>query len=139
MPRLVSLHVIDAATANASMCPTANGPSGHHLEKSPNGTPAIEASSLEDAPDAGLRSLDHCRCFAALVAPPNTLSPRVFLDYAVACFMTLSFATSARPQKHVPNTRLALMARELQKANHSCQTSANYHHGDTICDREPCP
>ncbi|KIN01283.1 hypothetical protein OIDMADRAFT_54416 [Oidiodendron maius Zn] len=41
------------------MCPTANGPSGHHLEKSPNGTPAIEASSLEDAPDAGLRSLDH--------------------------------------------------------------------------------
>jgi hypothetical protein len=136
---LVSLHDIDAATANASMCPTANGPAGHQLEKSPNGIPAIEVSSPEDAPDAGLRSLDHCRCFAALKLPQDSIAT-VFLDYAVVCFMTMSFAASVRPRRqHVLGTRLAILARGLQNANYSCQTSANYLYGDTICDRELCP
>lgn len=59
-PVLSVCAIIDAVAANASMCPTANGPAGHQLEKSPNGPPKIEVSSPEDAPDAGLRSLDHC-------------------------------------------------------------------------------
>lgn len=48
------------------MCPTANGPAGHKLEKPPNGPPAVEITSPDDAPDAGLRSLDHCRCLFSL-------------------------------------------------------------------------
>jgi hypothetical protein len=41
------------------MCPTANG-SGVELEKS-EAPPSIAITAPEDVPDAGLRSLDHCR------------------------------------------------------------------------------
>ena len=42
------------------MCPTANG-SGLELEKFPDAPPSIAITVPEDVPDAGLRSLDHCR------------------------------------------------------------------------------
>jgi hypothetical protein len=43
------------------MCPTANG-SGRELEKSLDAPPpSIAITAPEDVPDAGLRSLDHCR------------------------------------------------------------------------------
>ena len=42
------------------MCPTANG-SGPELEKFPDAPPSIAITAPEDVPDAGLRSLDHCK------------------------------------------------------------------------------
>jgi hypothetical protein len=51
---------IDAATSNASMSSIPNG-SGPELEKFPHAPPSIEVTVAEDVPDAGLRSLDHCK------------------------------------------------------------------------------
>jgi hypothetical protein len=42
------------------MCPTANG-SRPEVEKFPDAPPSIEITAPEDVPDAGLRSLDHCK------------------------------------------------------------------------------
>jgi hypothetical protein len=53
---------IDAVTPNASMSSIPNG-SGPELEKFPDAPPSIEISPAEDVPDAGLRSLDHCKPF----------------------------------------------------------------------------
>lgn len=55
------LKAIDAAAPNASMSsiPTGSGP---ELEKFPDAPPSIEVTAPEEAPHAGLRSLDHCMC-----------------------------------------------------------------------------
>ena len=42
------------------MCPTAND-SGLEREKFPDAPPLIAITAPEDVPDAGLRSLDHCK------------------------------------------------------------------------------
>ena len=42
------------------MCPTEHG-SGPELEKFPDAPPSIAIIAPEDVPDAGLRSLDHCK------------------------------------------------------------------------------
>jgi hypothetical protein len=51
----------DVAAPNASMCPTSNGSGGLELEKFPDAPPTIAVTAPEDVPDAGLRSLDHCK------------------------------------------------------------------------------
>ena len=59
-PHPKSYEVYRCCTPNASMCPTANG-SGRELEKPLNAPPSVAITAPEDVPDAGLRSLDHCR------------------------------------------------------------------------------
>lgn len=67
-PSLLTFGFIDAAAANASMCPTANGSGGLQLEKFPPAPPSIEITAPEDVPDAGLRSLDHCKHLSGLTS-----------------------------------------------------------------------
>ena len=64
---LVSSGFIDAAAANASMCPIANGSSSLQLEKFPDVPPSIKITTAEDIPDAGLRNLDHCKQLSRLL------------------------------------------------------------------------
>jgi hypothetical protein len=82
------------------MCPTANGPAGHQLEKSPNGPPAIEITAPEDAPDAGLRSLDHCTFISHLLQSLKSISAHLLLMSSVAPLVMTSRATSTPENKH---------------------------------------
>jgi len=55
------------------MCPTSNG-SGLELEKFPDAPPTVAVTSPEDVPDAGLRSLDHCK-FSGIF---NSFAPMLY-------------------------------------------------------------
>ncbi len=70
------------------MCPPTNGSDGLEQEKFPdadpdanfnsnanfNASPSIAITVPEEVPDAGLRSLDHCRLLLILEAP-NAVAP----------------------------------------------------------------
>jgi hypothetical protein len=54
---------VDAASTNASMYPTPNGSDLEVETRTQNGeTPSISVSAPSDIIDAGLKSLDHCKC-----------------------------------------------------------------------------
>jgi len=46
------------------MRPTSNAADGLELEKFPDAPPSIAVTAPEEVPDAGLRSLDHCKVSA---------------------------------------------------------------------------
>lgn len=146
-----SYEVYRCCTPNASMCPTANG-SGRELEKPLNAPPSIAITAPEDVPDAGLRSLDHCRyslrirsIFADIVVLVDILkivfSCHDKRDYRFGKSKSPFINRCLNPQisgsysyNHSP---VSLLHRA--SANHVSQTSADFQNGDIICDRDFYP
>jgi hypothetical protein len=69
------------------MCPTPNGSGGPELEKFPDSPapPTIAITAPVDVPDAGLRSLDHCKFFPNPALLPKLFWKEVDIGTSVKC------------------------------------------------------
>lgn len=96
---LTRAQYIDAASTNASMCPTPNG-DGLELEKSNNHTqpPSISLTAPPtEIIDAGLKSLNHCECsdYGLTSAP---IAPLDYVRYlAIGSMIAQLHISSKRP------------------------------------------
>ena len=132
------------------MCPTANG-SGRELEKPLNAPPSIAITAPEDVPDAGLRSLDHCRYSLGIRSIFADIVVMIILKIVFCCHdkCDYRFGKSKSPfidrglNLQIPgsysynHSQVSLLHRA--SANHVSQTSADFQNGDTICDRDFYP